>query len=71
MSMTAMTSGEVNQISYVAMDAVAFAFRNSRDLSRIADEFTGGDFSNAVKLCLENGMNSMLQLCDMSEEVKE
>lgn len=68
MSMTAMTSGEVTEISYVAMDSVAFAFRNSRDLQRIADGFCGGSFSEAVKLCMENGMNSMLQMCDISDE---
>lgn len=71
MTMTTMTSSEVNEVSYVAMDAVAFAFRNSHDLKRIADGFCGGSFSEAVKLCMENGMNSMLQICDMSDEVSE
>ena len=69
MSMTGLTSGEVNEISYVVMDAVTFAFRNSNDLKRIADNFTSGSFSEAVKLCMSNGMNSMLQLCDLSDEV--
>lgn len=71
MTMSSMTSSEVNEISYVAMDAVAFAFRNSRDLQRIADGFCSGSFSDAVKLCMENGMNSMLQLCNMDDEVSE
>jgi len=71
MSMTGLTSSEVNEISYVAMDSVAFAFRNSNDLKRIADEFCSGSFSDAVKLCMSNGMNSMLQLCDLSDEVSE
>lgn len=71
MTMTSLTSSEVNEISYVVMDAVTFAFRNSNDLKRIADDFCGGSFSDAVKLCMENGMNSMLQICDMSDEVSE
>ena len=70
MTMTAMTSSEVNEISYVVMDAVTFAFRNSQDLKRIADDFCSGSFSDAVKLCMENGMNSMLQMCEMSDEVR-
>ena len=71
MSMTGLTSSEVNEISYVVMDAITFAFRNSNDLKRIADNFTSGSFSDAVKLCMSNGMNSMLQLCDLSDEVSE
>lgn len=71
MSMSSLTSSEVNEISYVVMDAVTFAFRNSNDLKRIAENFTSGSFSDAVKLCMSNGMNSMLQLCDLSDEVSE
>lgn len=70
MTMSSLTSSEVNEISYVVMDAVTFAFRNSNDLKRIADDFCSGSFSDAVKLCMENGMNSMLQMCDLSDEVK-
>ena len=68
MTMSSLTSSEVNEISYVVMDAVTFAFRNSNDLKRIADDFCSGSFSDAVKLCMENGMNSMLQMCDMSDD---
>jgi len=68
MSMSSLTSSEVNEISYVVMDAVLFAFRNSHDLMKIADEFCSGSFSDAVKLCMENGMNNMLTMCDMAKE---
>lgn len=68
MTMSSLTSSEVNEISYVVMDAVLFAFRNSYDLMKIADEFCSGSFSDAVKLCMENGMNSMLQMCDMAKD---
>lgn len=71
MTMSSLTTSEVNEISYVVMDAVLFAFRNSHDLERIADGFCSGSFSDAVKLCMSNGMNSMLQMCDMSDEVSE
>lgn len=71
MTMSSLTSSEVNEISYVAMDAITFAFRNSHDLKKIADGFCGGSFSEAVKLCMSNGLNSMLQMCDMSDEVSE
>ena len=71
MTMTSLTSSEVNEISYVVMDAVTFAFRNSNDLKKIAEEFCSGSFSDAVRLCMSNGMNTMLQLCDMSDEENE
>ena len=71
MTMTKMTDAEIAQIGYVAMDAVNFALRNVGDLQRIADTFCHGDFADAVKLCMNNGMNALLTICDMDEEMRE
>ena len=71
MTMNSMTNAEINQLSYVAMDSVGFAIRNNGDIQRIADTFCHSDFADAVKLCMNNGMNSLLTLCDMDEEMRE
>ena len=71
MTMNSMTNAEINQLSYVAMDAVNFALRNVTDLQRIADTFCHGDFADAVKLCMENGRNALITICDMDEEMRE
>ena len=71
MTMTKMTDAEISQLGYVAMDSVNFALRNVTDLQRIADTFCHGDFADAVKLCLENGKNALLTICDMDEEMRE
>ena len=71
MTMTKMTNVEINQLSYVAMDSMNFALRNVSDLQRIADTFCGGDFADAVKLCMNNGMNALLTMCDMDDDATE
>ena len=71
MTMTKMTNVEINQLSYVAMDSMNFALRNVNDLQRIADTFCGGDFADAVKLCMNNGMNALLTMCDMDDDATE
>ena len=71
MTMTKMTDAEIAQIGYVAMDSVNFALRNVSDLQRIAETFCHDDFADAVKLCMNNGMNALLTLCDMDEETRE
>lgn len=71
MSMSKMTQMEINQLSYVAMDSMNFALRNVDDLQRIAETFCGGDFADAVKLCMNNGMNNLLTMCDMDDDATE
>ena len=71
MTMNKMTHAEINQLSYVAMDSMNFALRNVDDLQRIAETFCGGDFADAVKLCLNNGMNNLLTMCDMDDDATE
>ena len=71
MTMTKMTNVEINQLSYVAMDSMNFALRNVNDLQRIAETFCGGDFADAVKLCMNNGMNNLLTMCDMDDDATE
>ena len=71
MSISQMTQIEINQLSYVAMDSMNFALKNVSDLQRIADTFCGGDFADAVKLCMNNGMNALLTMCDMDDDATE
>lgn len=67
-SISKLTTADLNQLSYVAMDAVVFVGRNISDIERIAATFCHYDIADAMKLCMENGMNSLLQTCDMDED---
>ena len=70
-SISKLTTADLNQLSYVVMDAVNFSGRHSSDIERIAKTFCYGDFAEAVKLCMENGLNSLLQTCDLDDEATE
>lgn len=67
-SISKLTTVDLNQLSYVAMDAILFVGRNLSDIERIAATFCHHDIADAVKLCMENGMNNLLTTCDMDED---
>ena len=71
MSLTSIKDYEINQLSYIAMNSITLSLRNMTDLQRIADTFCSGDLADAFSLCFSNGMTSLLQTCDLDNEVKE
>ena len=68
-SISKLTMVDLNQLSYVAMDAILFVGRNISDIERIAATFCHYDIADAVKLCMENGLNNLLTTCDMDDEM--
>ena len=70
-TLSKITIEDRNQLSYVAMDAVLWVCRNDEDMQRIAEHFTAYDLSDAFKLCLENGMRTLLQMCDIDDHATE
>lgn len=71
MTLTKIENWEINQLGYVGMTAMTFTLRNITDLERIAETFCSGDLSDAFGLCLNNGMNSLLQTCDLDDEMSK
>lgn len=67
-SISKLTTVDLNQLSYVAMDAILFVGRNLSDIERIAATFCHYDIADAMKLCMENGMNNLLTTCDIDED---
>ena len=68
-TLTAISNADANQLSYVAMDAILFVVRHASDIERIAERFCHYDMADAMKLCMENGMNNLLMDCDMDDKI--
>lgn len=58
-----------NDLSYVAGKSVQFMIDNEKDINRIASVFCMSDPASAFSLIMENGLNHMLTMCDLDDEI--
>ena len=61
--------GIINQMASISGDAMVFTWTNINDMIRVSDTFCGGDISEAVRLCLEEGLAHLLIMCDMDDKI--
>ena len=60
-----------NILMNVCADTIKFSIENGEDLNAIAEYWTGGDFADALKLCMEEGLQAMLRMCAMDREIED
>lgn len=66
-----LTGWDRADIANTAYQAVDFMIGNYYDIERVSEYFAHGCIEDAVRFCLEKGLQTMLDMCDMDDDAPE